>query len=60
MVFYKKIREEKDNKMNKLIIRKKLENMIGQDVEVFIDRPIGSTHPNYNNIIYVFLLLISF
>ena len=38
--------------MNKLNIRKKLENMIGQDVEVFIDRPIGSIHPNYNNIIY--------
>ena len=38
--------------MEKLIIREKLEKMIGQIVEVHIDRPIGSTHPKHNNIVY--------
>ena len=32
----------------KYIIRKKLENMLGQTVEVYIDRPLGSTHPKHN------------
>lgn len=38
--------------MKKLIIRKKLEQMIGQNVEVYIDRAIGSVHPKHNDIIY--------
>lgn len=38
--------------LKKLVIREKLENMIGQNVEVYIDRPIGSTHPNHNDILY--------
>lgn len=38
--------------LKKLIIREKLENMIGQNINVFIDRPIGSVHPKHNDIIY--------
>jgi inorganic pyrophosphatase len=26
--------------------------MIGQNINVYIDRPIGSTHPKYNDIVY--------
>lgn len=40
------------NLLKKLMIREKLENMIGQNVKVYIDRPIGSIHPKYNDIIY--------
>ena len=36
----------------KYIIREKLENMLGQTVEVYIDRPLGSTHPKHNDIVY--------
>ena len=36
----------------KLIIREKLEAMIGQKIKVFIDRPIGSTHPKHKDIVY--------
>lgn len=38
--------------LKKLIIREKLETMIGQNINVFIDRPIGSVHPKHNDIIY--------
>ena len=51
---YKIMDLEKDayKLLKKLMVREKLEKMIGKDVEVYIDRPIGSTHPKYNNIIY--------
>lgn len=38
--------------LKKYIIREKLESMIGEKITVYIDRPIGSTHPNHNDIIY--------
>lgn len=38
--------------LKKLIIREKLEGMIGQNIKVYVDRPIGSTHPKYKDIIY--------
>lgn len=38
--------------LKKYIIREKLENMIGKIVNVYIDRPIGSNHPNYPEIKY--------
>ena len=51
---YKIMDLEKDayKLLKKLMVREKLEKMIGKDVEVYIDRSIGSTHPKYNNIIY--------
>jgi len=36
----------------KNLIRKKLEQLIGREVIVYIDRPKGSTHPKHNNIVY--------
>lgn len=38
--------------INKLNIRKELEKLIGREVEVYVDRPIGSRHPKYNDIVY--------
>lgn len=38
--------------LKKLIIREKLETMIGKNINVYIDRPIGSIHSKYKNIIY--------
>ena len=38
--------------LKKLIIREKLETLIGQNIDVYIDRPIGSVHPKHNDIIY--------
>ena len=38
--------------LKKLIIREKLETMIGQNIKVYVDRPIGSVHPKYPDIIY--------
>ena len=38
--------------MKKLIIREKLESMIGQTITVYIDRPIGFVHPNHSDIVY--------
>jgi len=38
--------------LKKLIIREKLEKMIGMKTKVYIDRPIGSRHPNHQDIIY--------
>ena len=35
----------------KLIIRNKLEQMLGQTIKVYIDRPIGSKHPHHKDII---------
>ena len=43
---------EKYPLMNKLKIREKLESMIGHTIKVYVDRPIGSHHPKYNNIVY--------
>ena len=34
------------------IIRQKIRKMIGQKVKIYIDRPIGSKHPKYDEIIY--------
>jgi len=39
-------------KNQKLIIREKLESIIGQEINVFIDRPIGSVHPSQGDIVY--------
>ena len=36
----------------KLIIRNKLKQMLGQNIKVYIDRPIVSQHPNHKDIIY--------
>lgn len=36
----------------KEIIREKLKKMIGQEVIVYVDRELGSTHPKYQDIIY--------
>lgn len=51
---YKSLDLEKEayKLLKKLIIREKLENMLGEDVKVYIDRQIGFKHPNYNDIIY--------
>lgn len=38
--------------LKKLVIREKMENMIGQEIKVYVDRPIGSTHPKHNDIVY--------
>ncbi len=38
--------------LKKLMIREKLEKMIGQFVDVFIDRPIGFVHPKHKDIVY--------
>lgn len=38
--------------LKKLIIREKLEKMIGQSVDVFVDRPKGSVHPKHKDIVY--------
>lgn len=38
--------------LKKYIIREKLESMIGEKIMVYIDRPIGSTHPNHSDIVY--------
>ena len=37
---------------DKIIIRNKLKQMLGQTIKVYIDRPIGSKHPHHKNIIY--------
>ncbi len=36
----------------KEIIRDKLGKLIGQEVIVYVDRPLGSVHPKHQNIIY--------
>lgn len=36
----------------KEMIRNKLEKLIGQEVVVYVDRPLGSVHPKHRNIIY--------
>lgn len=38
--------------LKKLVIREKLELLIGKDVNVYIDRPKGSIHPKYPETIY--------
>ena len=37
---------------DKIIIRNKLKQMLGQTIKVYIDRPIGSKHPHHKDIIY--------
>ena len=43
-----------DIKINnqKIILLNKLKELLGQKVHVYIDRPLGSTHPTENSIIY--------
>jgi inorganic pyrophosphatase len=38
--------------MKKMIIRDKLLKLIGEEVTIYIDRPIGSRHPNHQDIVY--------
>ncbi len=38
--------------LKKLINREKMEKMLGEEVIVYVDRPIGSIHPNHNDIVY--------
>ena len=38
--------------LKKLVIREKLENMIGQNVKVYVDRPMKSNHPKHDDIVY--------
>ena len=38
--------------LKKLMIREKLEDMIGQNIKVYVDRQIGSIHPKHTDIIY--------
>ncbi len=45
-------KNKEDGITNKLVIRKKLESMIGHTIKVYVDRPIGSHHPKHNDIIY--------
>lgn len=44
--------EKDEYNIFKKFIREKLEKMIGQTVEVFVDRPKGSIHPKHQNIVY--------
>lgn len=32
--------------------REQLKELIGQEVTIYIDRPVGSKHPKYENIVY--------
>ena len=45
-------KNEKYALMNKLKTREKLESMIGDTIKVYVDRPIGSHHPKYHNVVY--------
>lgn len=45
-------KNKEDGITNKLVIRKKMESMIGHTIKVYVDRPIGSHHPKHNDIIY--------
>jgi len=38
--------------LKKLMIREKLEGIIGKSIKVYVDRPIGSVHSKYTDIIY--------
>ncbi len=51
---YKILDKEKDayKLLKKLMIRERLEAMIGQIINVYIDRPIGSVHPKHSDILY--------
>lgn len=48
----KDINEEAYKLMKKLMIREKLHELCEQEVTIYIDRPIGSIHPNNHDIIY--------
>lgn len=51
---YKSLDLEKEayKLLKKLIIREKLENMLGEDVKVYIDRQLGTKHHSYSDTIY--------
>lgn len=51
---YKPIDIQKDayKYFKKHMIREKLENMLGKNIIVYIDRKIGSTHPKYVDTVY--------
>ena len=38
--------------LKKLVIREKLEDMVGQNIKVYIDRPKGSKHSKHEDIVY--------
>ncbi len=46
------LEKDANNLLKKYFIRKKLENLIGKNVEVYIDRPVGSAHSKYSDMIY--------
>ena len=48
----KDINEEAYKLMKKLMIREKLHELCEQEVTIYIDRPIGSIHPNHQDIVY--------
>lgn len=35
-----------------MIIRDRLESLLGKEIKVIVDRPIGSTHPEHPEIVY--------
>lgn len=45
-------REEADNYLEKLSYKIKLYDYIGKSVNVTVDRPLGSRHPKYNDMVY--------
>ena len=48
----KDINEEAYELMKKLMIRERLHELCEQEVTIYIDRPIGSRHPNHQDIVY--------
>ena len=38
--------------MDKTAIKEKLKSMIGSKVTMYVDRPLGSTHPKHKDIVY--------
>ena len=48
----KDINQEAYKLMKKLMVREKLIKLLGKEVTIYIDRPIGSKHPNHQDIIY--------
>ena len=41
-----------DKEKSKFFIRNKLKQLIGKEITIYIDRPIGSVHPSHKDIIY--------
>lgn len=48
----KDINQEAYKLMKKLMVREKLIKLLGKEVTIYIDRPIGSKHPNHQDITY--------